>query len=591
MKRTQLVLTLVSLTVGVGLGFLIAFLFIPSNQMETNTFPQTSGSVPSSESANSDNSEHPVPHSLAKVIELESPTERRVGLYQLVNNKSAEQITEFINQTFDIENVQSSYSVQRLLFSELARIDPAKSLELVWETARIRWGPLLEVVASQWSLIAPTDALRAFSALEEPWKSRALVVVFQHQDTLDNAELRDLAQSLNITDEFVTWTHEEQLAAVIDEPRKAFSLAIETDTSYFHRHHMLKQITRRWIEREGTDDVSSMLSLVYDVFADTRFLWSSVVSEIAASNPELTWKQLSSMPLEIQKLFADDVFDAWFERDPDAAIEAIRTQEYVDAMASEMYSHLLTWIRAVSDRILEYIELVPEDYKMTAIEIAVEHLAEKSPPNEIIDLLTQLRQRGLNTQEATHEFVSVWSTKDPLAAVEWASDNLDQGPRDGQWMLRTALERLALSDPERAMEFALKQPEESRLEDVVILELMRQGEFEKALSFLPRIRETTGFPYVYDGVGYHLIVAGRIEEALGLAGRLEEAEKPLFYSRLVYPWIRFELESLLEFLPKLPTEEIRRKVVIAVLGEQERYPYLTSNELEFVRSLLPDETN
>lgn len=591
MKRNRLVLTLVSLTAGVGLGFLIAFLFFPSNQTEMNTSTQSTGNVPTSEKTQVSESQEPALNGIATVIELESPTERRVGLYQLVHNKSAEQITEFIKQTFDIENVQSSYSVQRLLFSELARIDPAKSLELVWETARIRWGPLLDVVAMQWSLFAPDDALRAFSVLEEPWKNRALTTVFQHQDTLDKAELKELTQSLDITDEFVTWTHEEQLAAVIDEPRKAFSLALEADTSYFHRHYMLKQITKRWVERQGTDDISTMLSLVYDVFADTRFLWSSVVSEIAASNPELTWKQLSTMPLEIQKLFAADVFDEWFERDPDAAIEAIRTQEYVGAMASEMYSHLLTWIRAVSDRILEYIELVPEDYKMTAIEIAAEHLAENSPPNEIIDLLTQLRLRGFNTQEATSSFVRVWSTKDPLAAVEWTSKNMDQGPGDGQWMLRTALEKLALSDPERAMEFALKQPEESRLEDAVIIELMQQGEFDRALSFLTRIRKAKGFPYIYDGVGYHLIVAGRIDEALGLADRLEEAEKPLFYSRLVYPWIRFELESLLEFLPKLPTEDIRTTVVTAVLGEQERYPYLTANELEYVRSLLPDETN
>ncbi|MXW08153.1 MAG: hypothetical protein F4X56_08345 [Gammaproteobacteria bacterium] len=591
MNSPRLVVCLASLTAGVGLGVLISFFVFSPDRAEMNASPQSIGSIYSSENIESGNSQQPASNSLAMVIELESPIERRAGLYQLVNNKSSEQITEFIKQTFDIENVQSSYSVQRLLFAELARIDPAKSLELVWKTARIRWGPLLDVVAMQWSMSAPDNALRAFSVLEEPWKSRALAVVFQHQDTLDVVELKDLTQSLNITDTFVKWTYEGQLAAVIDEPRKAFTLALEADTSYFHRHYMLTQIARRWVEREGIDDISTMLSLVYDVFADTRFLWSSVVSEIAAPNPELAWKQLSSMPLEIQKLFADDVFDEWFERDPDAAIEAIRTQEYVGAMASEMYSHLLTWIRAVSDRILEYIELVPEDYKMIAIEIAVEHLAEKSPPNEIIDLLTQLRLRGFNTQEATSSFVSVWSTKDPLAAVEWASDNLDQGPRDGHWMLRTALERLALSDPERAMEFALKQPEERRLEDVVILELMQQGELDKGLSFLPQIRETSGYPYIYNGISYHLIVAGRIEDALALADRLEEAEKPQFYSRLVYPWLRFELESLLEFLPKLPTEETRRTVAIAVLGEQERYPYLTANELDYIRSLLPDETN
>jgi len=591
MKRSRLVLTLVSLTSGVGLGFLIAFLFFPSNQTEMNTSPQSTGGIPLSEKTQVSESQEPAPNSLAMVIELKSPIERRVGLYQLVNNKSAEQITEFIKQTFDVENVPSSYFVQRLLFSELARIDPAKSLELVWETERIRWGPLLDVVAMQWSLFAPDGALRAFSELDEPWKSRALTAVFQHQDSLDLVELKNFTQSLNITEEFVKWTYEEQLAAVIDEPRKAFSLAIEADTSYFHRHQMLKQITRRWVEREGTADISSMLSLVYDMFADTRFLWSSVVSEIAAPNPELAWKQLSSMPLEIQKLFAADVFDEWVELDPSAAIEAVRTQEYVDAMASEMYSHLLTWVRAVSDRFLEYIELVPEDYKMTAIEIAVEHLAKSLPPNEIIDMLGQLRLRGLNTQEATHSFVRVWSTKDPFAAVEWASKNMDQGPGDGQWMLRTALEKLVLSDPERAMEFALKQPEERRLEDLVIYKLMGQGELDKGLSFLPQIRETSGYPFIYDGVGYQLILAGRIEEALALADDLEESEKPQFYFALARPWLRFELESLLEHLPKLPTEETRTTVINAVLREQNGYPYLTANELEYVRSLKPVEAN
>ncbi len=166
MKRYRLVITLVSLTVGVGLGFLIALLFFPSNQTEMNISSQSTGSVSTSEKTQVSKSQEPAPNSLATVIELESPTERRVGLYKLVNNKSSKQITEFIKQTFDIENVQSSYSVQRLLFSELARIDPAESLELVRETARIRWGPLLDVVSLQWSMLAPDDALRAFSVLE-----------------------------------------------------------------------------------------------------------------------------------------------------------------------------------------------------------------------------------------------------------------------------------------------------------------------------------------------------------------------------------------------------------------------------------------
>ena len=56
-------------------------------------------------------------------------------------------------------------------------------------------------------------------------------------------------------------------------------------------------------------------------------------------------------------------------------------------------------------------------------------------------------------------------------------------------------------------------------------------------------------------------------------------------------WVRFELESLLERLPKLPTAEMRNSIAQGAIGAQKTYPYLTEEELEFLNSFVPDETN
>ena len=78
---------------------------------------------------------------------------------------------------------------------------------------------------------------------------------------------------------------------------------------------------------------------------------------------------------------------------------------------------------------------------------------------------------------------------------------------------------------------------------------------------------------------------------LALTEQVEESEKPNFYRSMARPWVRFELESLLEYLPKLPTSEMQQIVAANVLREQEYYPYLTAEELEFVRTFVPDESD
>ncbi|MXW08151.1 MAG: hypothetical protein F4X56_08355 [Gammaproteobacteria bacterium] len=590
-KQNRILLILASLVGGVGLGVLISFFVFPMNDADLGDSPSQEVRISTQTNNDEQASLATVSGDLEEIVEIEIASDRRGALYQMLENKSGDQIEELLRQSLNLDYSINLYSVQRLLFAELARIDPEKSLNLVWEAAPTRWSTFLNIVAMHWGMVSPEEALRTVSLLGEPWKSQAIEAVFDNQRSFTDTTIAEVVQTLDIADHFARWNYDTQLEAVIDEPRTAYNFAIKANTSEFHKRSMLLDITNRWIERAGTDDISSMLSLAYEIVNESRGLWIPVVTAIAAMNPELAWEQLSSMPTELQKQFKRYVFKVWVEHDPETAIQTITTKEYVAAEGSNFYSVLIPWIRAEADRLFENLELVPENFKTPAINLAVEHLAKSSPPSEVIELLAQLKSQGHVTDDATEEFVRIWSLDDPIAAFEWALENMDQENWLVQRTIEFALGRLSLSNPERAMELALEQPADMALEQGVVMTLLRQGKFDSALSLIPKIRTSPEYPSYYDGINQFLIVGGRIDDVLALADGLEESEKRLFYSSMARPWVRFEPESMLERLPKLPTAEMRKAIAQSVLLEQQFYPYLTEAEIEFITSFVPEETN
>ncbi|MXZ43826.1 MAG: hypothetical protein F4Z01_02445 [Gammaproteobacteria bacterium] len=591
MKQNPLVLFLSSLTGGIGLGVLIVFFVFSVNKADLSDSPPRENTQAPSASHDVQKSLDNISIELEEILALEFPTERRLALYTLVKDKNGEQIGDLLRRTLKLEDTKSLYAVQKILFAELTRIDPENSLELVWQTSRSRWGTFLDIVAMHWGIVSPQEALRTLSLLNEPWKSQAIETVFQNQGSLSDTTIAKIVENLDIAAHLARWKFDTQLEAVIDEPRTAYHLAIKANTSEFHKRSMLLDISSRWIERAGTEDISSMLSLAYEFVNEPRSLWSPIVTEIAATNPALVWEQLQSMPTELQQRFKRYVFAVWVEHDPKTAIQTITTKEYLDAAGSDFYSLLIPWIRAEADQILEHLELVPENFKIEAINLAVDHLARNSPPGEVIALLAQLKLQGNSTDDATDEFVRIWSLEDPIAAFEWALENMDQENWRVQRTIEFALGRLSLSNPERAMELALEQPADMALDQGVVMTLLRQGKFDRALSLIPKIRTSPESPLYYDGISQLLIVAGRIDDVFALADGLEESEKLSLYRSMARPWVRFEPESLFERLPKLPTAEMRTVIAQRVLLEQQFFAYLTEEEIEFMKSFVPDETD
>lgn len=587
MKKKWVIL-LIGLTGGIGLGLLLSFLLLPPNQSieswssnESTLHPPLTNSLSSGALAS-------VPRDLSEIIGLQSVVDRRLALNQLLEGKGAKQIADLLSHTFTLELAENLHSVQHLLFSELARLDSEKALELIWETERVRWGTLLEIVAIQWSAIAPRKALRAFSSLSEPWKGSAIKIVLHHQGSLTEAELTEIVESLDITDYFDQWVFEAEFVNVIDEPSNAFNLVIEANVSVLQKQIALQKITRRWIARESEDNIGSMLRLVRELFTQRSYtLWRPVVDEIFASNPKIAWDQLLSLPEDTQEAFRQVAFRALADEDPINAIRTITSEEYMESMKSEVKYLLITWVNVLSGQVLEHMELVPEDFRSSVARDSVYRVAENLPPSEVLDLLAQFRQLGINTHEATGSFAYIWSRRDPEAAVEWILENIDQDNGIDRWDLSYCLAQLALTDSAKAMEIALKQPVENAVEDDVVLALLGEGKIDEGMALLPQVRDSVN-PYVYSRVSNYLIEVGRIEDALALGETLEESVRPNFYRLLAWPWLKFDAESLFEELPQMENVEIRSMIAIGVLQHEE---YFSEAELELIRTFVLDESN
>ena len=132
---------------------------------------------------------------------------------------------ELTRQSLSFDHTKNLYSVQRLLFAELARIDPEKSLNLVWETAPTRWSTFLNIVAMHWGMVSPEEALRTFSLLGEPWRSQAIEAVFDNQRSFTDTTIAEVVLTLDIADHFARWNYDIRLEAVIDEPTNRVQLS------------------------------------------------------------------------------------------------------------------------------------------------------------------------------------------------------------------------------------------------------------------------------------------------------------------------------------------------------------------------------
>ena len=586
--QKPVILILSGVVIGIGLGLLVAFVFLPRTDSQTVATPQVEESLLSSDKDDdNENTASGLPN-LALILELGTASARRLALYELLQHKSGEQIADLLIESFAIGTTKHLPSIQRLLFAALARLNPELSVELVWRSERSYWDEFFTVVFEDWASAAPQRAMRTSAKLGEPWKSKAFRTIFRTRQDFSDAELLEFAEAYGTTRVLNEITVETQLDEVLDEPKAGFELILQAEIPAFRKSEMANRITDRWIEREGLDNIRSMLSLVHETFFEAQYeedQWRSVVSKLAANDPKLTWTQLSTLSLDAQKMLNDEVFKVWVKLDPDSALNELNESEYMVKESEELRKLYATWAIAVWEHLPEQIDLVPESHRANMLIPAVRNLVRQIEPSELLDQLNQLQSVGVNTQNAMEIYFFWLSTQDPVAALHWASEYMDKE----HYVFSSILQQLAIVDVTMAMEFALEQPVSSRAEESVVQAILSQGWLDQGLELLPKLRRSAR--HLYSQAGALLIENGRIGEAVALAEKFSDDNRLDYFVNLARYLVFKDINEFLPVLSEIPNEEHRARVAEMILRMDRPSGNLTDDEIEVVRSYIPLNTD
>ena len=584
------VLTLVGLIVGVVLGLLVAFLFLPPTDSQAGTTPRAEENLPSSDKDNDNQNTASGPTNLASILKLDTASARRLTLYELIEQKSSEQIADLLLESFAIGTTKHLPSIQRLLFAALARLNPELSLELVWRSERSHWDEFFTVVIEDWASADPQHAMRTSAELGEPWKSKSFRTIFRTRQDFSDAELLEFAETYAATRVLNELTVETQLDEVLDEPKAGFELILQADIPTFRKSEMVNRIADRWIEREGVDNIRSMLSLVHETFFEEQYeqdQWRSVVSKLAVNDPKLAWEQLSTLSMDAQKMLNDEVFKVWVKLDPDSALNELNESEYMVQESEELRKLYATWAIAVWEQLPEKIDLVPESHRANMLIPAVRNLVRLIEPSELLDQLNQIQSAGVNTQDTLEIYFFWLSTHDPVAALHWASEYMDKE----HYVFSSILQQLAIVDVTMAMEFALQQPASSKAEESVVQAILSHGWLDQGLELLPRVRAGIGARHLYSQAGALLIENGRIAEAVALAEKFSEENSSRYFVNVARYLVFEDINEFLPVLSEIPNEEHRARVAEMILRMDRPSGNLTDDEIEVVRSYIPLNTD
>ena len=576
-KRISFVLACTGLVIGAGAGLIISNVLFPVIQGEV----VPADDAPLKDSARFAINEPPSisPTDLASVFVLETAPERRLAVYRLLEGQNAHGTADLLRDSLSEDRTEHLHEIQELLFTELAHLDPELSLSLVWETERSKRVEFLTIVMREWACVDPERAMEFVAAMMDPWKTFAFRTILQTRQDLSDEELTKLAERFGASEVLIDLSYQTQLEEVIDDPSVALEFVLQADIPDSRKNEMFALITKRWVDRAGIGDISSMLDLVYDLFSEERYHWRLVVSILATSNPKFAWEQLSNLSLDAQKMLNDVVFEAWVKQDPFEAIRVLNDSGYMTTEDWELTPLYWTWARAMSDRLPENIALIPKDHRSSALRSVISLNADQLPPNEILGLLNRFNSLGVNTKDASDEFISRWSERDPIGALNWVEKNVEKESWERRWNVRTILQQLARINTSKAMEIALQQPAEHGAEFAVIGELLSQNNLEKGLSLLPSVRESSERSRIHSLTAGYLIAAGRMSDAVNLADRLNEEEKLTFFEDLVTDMSYLvDVDDQIAIVRGIDGEELRSSLAASVLRRDEFVAKLTDSE-------------
>lgn len=301
------------------------------------------------------------------------------------------------------------------------------------------------------------------------------------------------------------------------------------------------------------------MEFIHDSLSDENLreaVMCSVLLNAISDGYEFAFIEALNLNSDSRQWTLHAIVQRWARVDAMAAFNAIGELASTDP-AIRLLQRRAAWEWAEKDpkAAMASMETIPDNMRDFAEEKALFAMARQSPPDAVeylADLSGSQREATLATEIAVH-----WAQRDPMRALEWAkSVTLSKSEFDFT-VLEKAYRTFAQSNPERALQLALKEPTDfiRRGMEAYVIEEVALSDVDKAFNMLGSVRDDgqTLF-HAYKSVGRAMVETHlEFDRALELAENVPywSAE---FYRDLSLHWAAAHPVELLHRIESIPPE-------------------------------------
>jgi len=630
MKSTNSFLEFRSLLFGVGIAtvvLLIVYLVIPVREETPPTVSPTPEVAESTEVVDFDestldeeNEASGTPASstsvpgidMSKVSTFEdiltnfsSSFERFSAIYQLAGRSNENQLVTLLNEVndfqFDITNEYWKTDTLSILLRRLVAVNPVTATAQLKQLSQDEQWYIVTFVFYDWAKI-DLDGAIAFVNDSDDYIIEFVAVdgIMEANSSLPTEKLKDLANRLGGAGEdylhrhFAEDFYEEELA----NPEAAwFELADDPALFDYDNMHRIRTVVEAWVKKDGIAIIDTIIETIPDEDMKYSVLHNALRTAASIDPAEALDYAVALDAEERYSSYGTSVVGTWAQSEPLLALDQIISLESDIDKNPLVTSLFSTWARNDAEIMLDSLSRVPEEYQDTARVAAIQTLAFLEPKSglgreEAVNLLAEVRNESSKMQ-AARTIAMAWAREDLDEALNWAATDPNvEG--FGEQLVGQMLTNIAYSDPDKAFETALAQPLVGEGDDAVgmeaqVLSIMGYSNLDKAMEFLPKVREGKTKSQAISGLGSALAMNGRIEEAVELGKELSESEQITYYTNVGTSSLTMGMiaggsdTSVFDTLDMIPSDEAKSKIAVTAVMMNSMNATLSEDEIESLK--------
>lgn len=511
----------------------------------------------------------------------------RSDIVNQIENISRTELTELVADVATSDSTVSQTGVPLYLMGKLAQQDPQVGIKLVWKFPRHKWGDLVTVVFSEWSIINLEEALTASVELRNELRDTALRSIIATRTDVANERWLALGSEHDQAEALRNLVREQEAMVLLDTPLDAIRLLQEDDVSDGLQVDLRTKFARTAIQREGITALKPLVEILAKI---SRYVSLDFLDEDDSVQLADVADALQDFPSEVRRVAMSRLTNTLFSDSPETAYDEL--SKLVDYQRDSWYGGIFSnWAEIDVEGFLDRIESFPRDERDYAASVGIRELAQESPAEAAIRIETFRNVLGVDVLNLQDTLVRYWGESDPTATLQWITENTEVGSRHQAKLLWTFLYDYVEKEPAKALDIALSQPPTSAYAErgsvrTIISKLTEAGEFELAMGALDRVPDAARSG-AYSAVGRVLVEKDQWQEAIDLVAEFSEDDQFEHFRGLTFWGIWNDLEKMLDTIPGIPSAKTRSQVAQAAIANHEDFGnMLTEKQIEFLEQYI-----